>query len=77
MKRITTKQASIMMGVSEQAVRVMIQNGRIPGASCGGSKTRHSYFITDAQIKTLMEGGIANDEGLPLCNGSSADVNRR
>lgn len=57
MKRITTKEAARMLGVSEQGVRMMIQLGRIPGASCGGTKDRRSYFITDAQIKNLMKGG--------------------
>lgn len=57
MKRITTKQASVMLGISEQACRVMIQNGRIPGASYGGSKARRSYYITDEQVTNLMKGG--------------------
>lgn len=46
-----------MMSISEQAVRMMIQLGRIPGASYGGSKTRRSYFITDEQVTNLMKGG--------------------
>ena len=54
--RITIKEAATMMNVGEQQVRVMVQNGRIPGASCGGSDTRRSYFITDTQIKRVMEG---------------------
>lgn len=60
MKRITVKQAAEMMNVGEQQVRVMVQNGRIPGASYGGSKTRRSYFITDTQIENLMKGGFNN-----------------
>jgi excisionase family DNA binding protein len=56
MRRITTKQAAQMMQISEQAVRMMIQLGRIPGASCGGTKARRSYFITDEQVKNLMKG---------------------
>lgn len=56
MKRITTKEAAQMMQISEQGVRMMIQLGRIPGASCGGSKARRSYFVTDEQIANLMKG---------------------
>lgn len=56
MKRITTKEAARMMQISEQGVRMMIQLGRIPGASCGGSKARRSYFVTDEQIANLMKG---------------------
>lgn len=60
MKRITVKRAAEMMNVGVQQVRVMVQNGRIPGASYGGSKTRKSYFITDTQIENLMKGGFNN-----------------
>lgn len=56
MRRITTKEAAQMMQISEQAVRMMIQFGRIPGASCGGSRARRSYFVTDEQIANLMKG---------------------
>jgi len=56
MKRITTKQAAQMMGISEQGLRMMIQLGRIPGASCGGSKARRSYYITDEQVQKIMKG---------------------
>lgn len=54
--RITIKKAAEIMNVGEQQVRVMVQNGRIPGAFCSGSKARRTYFITDTQIKRLMEG---------------------
>jgi len=60
MKRITIKQAAEMMNVGEQQLRIMIQRGRIPGASYGGSKTRRSYFITDEQVRNLMKGGFNN-----------------
>ena len=59
MKRITTKEAARMMQISEQAVRMMIRIGRIPGASCGGTKARRSYFITYEQVANLMKGGKA------------------
>ena len=58
MKRITIKEAAKMMDTSEQAVRVMIFAGRIPGASCGGTKARRSYFITDEQVLRVMKGGV-------------------
>ena len=56
MKRITTKEAARMMQISEQGVRMMIRIGRIPGASCGGTKSRRSYYITDEQVANLMKG---------------------
>lgn len=59
MKRITTKEAARMLQMSVQGVRMMIQIGRIPGASCGGTKARRSYFITDEQVANLMKGGKA------------------
>lgn len=57
MRRITTKEAAQMMQVSEQAIRMKIQLGQIPGALMGGTKGRRSYWITDEQVKNLMKGG--------------------
>ena len=57
MKRITTKEAAQMMGISEQAVRMKICLNQIPGARVGGSKARRSYWITDEQVINLMKGG--------------------
>lgn len=56
MSKITTKQAAQMMGVSEQAVRIMVQLNRIPGATCYGPKHRRTYFITSEQVTNLMKG---------------------
>lgn len=56
MKRITTKEAARMMGIGEQAVRMLCQLGKIPGAICYGPKYRRTYIITDEQIKKLMKG---------------------
>lgn len=56
MKKITIKAASEMAGVSEQAIRVMIQNGVIEGAKCYGPKCRRTYFITDAIMENFMKG---------------------
>lgn len=57
MKKITIKQAAQMMEISEQAVRMMIQFEKIPGATCYGPKHRRTYFVTDAMIQRFMEGG--------------------
>lgn len=56
MKRITTKEAARMMDVGEQAIRMMIQLGKIPGAICYGPKCRRTYILTDEQITNLMKG---------------------
>lgn len=56
MKRITTKEAARMMNVGEQAVRMMVQLEKIPGAICYGPKHHRTYIITDEQIKKLMKG---------------------
>ena len=53
MKKITIEAAADMAGVSQQAMRVMIQHGVIKGATCYGPKYRRTYYVTDAQIKTL------------------------
>ena len=57
MKRITTKEAASMLNVGEQACRMMVQLGKIPGAICYGPKHRRTYIITDEQIIKLMKGG--------------------
>ena len=59
MKKISIKTASEMAGVSVQAMRVMIQNGVIDGATCYGPKTRRTYYVTDAHIKNFMKGAKA------------------
>lgn len=56
MKRITTKEAAQMLNVGEQAVRMMIQLDKIPGAICYGPKTHRTYILTDEQITNLMKG---------------------
>ena len=63
MKFLTIKEASRMMGKPEQAVRMLIQFEKIPGAFCTGPKYRRTYFITDTQIENMMKGGISTDEG--------------
>ena len=59
MKKITTKEAARMMDVGEQAIRMMIQLGKIPGAICYGSKNHRTYILYDEQIKNLMKGAQA------------------
>lgn len=56
MKRITTKEAARMLNVGEQAIRMMVQLDKIPGAICYGPKARRTYIITDEQITNLMKG---------------------
>lgn len=55
---ISIREASKMMQVPEQFVRVSIAKGKIPGAYYlkEDDKTRGTYYVTDAQITTLMEG---------------------
>ena len=63
-KPISIREASIMMQMPEQFVRVAIYAGKIPGAFYIKQEgaTRGQYFITDAQVENLMRGGIT-DEG--------------
>lgn len=56
--RITIKQAAQMMQTSEQFVRMSIALERIPGAF----KVGHAYFITEEQVKNMMEGRINDEE---------------
>jgi hypothetical protein len=56
MKRISIREAARMMQISEQAVRMLCQLGKIPGAICYGPNHRRTYIITDEQIKKIMKG---------------------
>ena len=57
MIRITTLEAAKRMQVGEQAIRMMIQLGKIPGAFCYATKnTRRTYYITDVQVEDAMKG---------------------
>lgn len=56
MKRITPKQAAQMMQCGEQQVRMMIQLGKIPGATYVGELPRRTYYIYDEQIINFMKG---------------------
>lgn len=55
-ERITTKEAAQMMQCGEQQVRMLCQLGKIPGAFCGGSKGRRTYYIYREQIENLRKG---------------------
>lgn len=57
MHKITIKEAARMLGIGEQGVRMMIQNGCIAGATCYGPKHKRTYYVTDAQIINHMKGG--------------------
>ena len=57
MKKITIKEAAARLGVCEQQVHVMIQNGQIIGATYHGPKYRRTYFVTDEQVNNFMKGG--------------------
>ena len=64
MKKLSIKEAAQLMQTSEQAVRMMIQLGRIAGATCYGSKKHRTYYITDEQIFNMTQGykGEQGDE---------------
>ena len=55
---ISIKEASEMMQVHEQFVRVCIAAGKIPGAFYieGKGGKRGKYYITNTQIENMMKG---------------------
>lgn len=57
-KPISIKEASIMMQMPEQFVRVSIAAGKIPGAFYleGKGGKRGKYYITNTQIEKMMKG---------------------
>ena len=57
-KPISIREASIMMQMPEQFVRVSIFKGKIPGAYYleGENGKRGTYYITNTQVRKMMEG---------------------
>lgn len=48
-----------MLGIAEQGTRMLIQLGRIPGATfIEGRDGRKTYYITDVQVQNLMKGEV-------------------
>lgn len=56
--RITIREASKIMQCSEQALRMMIQLGKIPGACSYGEGKRVAYYITEEAVRNFMRGGF-------------------
>ena len=56
--RITIHEAAKIMQCSEQALRMMIQLGRIPGACTYGQGKRIAYYITEEAVRNFMKGGF-------------------
>lgn len=56
--RITIRKASQIMQCSEQALRMMIQLGKIPGACSYGEGKRVAYYITEEAVRNFMRGGF-------------------
>lgn len=61
-KVLTIKEAATQIGVTDEAVRQMIQHGLIPGACCWGSPKHRNYYITDAQIYRFKRGIIGDEK---------------
>ena len=61
---ISIKEASRMMQMPEQFVRVSIFAGKIPGAYYieGKNGKRGQYFVTNKQIENLMKGAWDEEE---------------
>lgn len=55
-KRITVEKASRMMKCGPQQIRMLVRNGKIPGAFCTDVKSRRTYYIYEEQILNLTKG---------------------
>lgn len=53
--RLTVKEASEMLGYPEQAVRVLMQSGKLPIGEVIG-QSRKTYYITAERLKAYMDG---------------------
>ena len=59
MAKLTVKEASKEMEISEQFLRVLIRENKFPWATAtriGGPNTRWTYFINEAGFRNYMDG---------------------
>ena len=56
MKKLSIREAALMLQTSEQGVRELIKKGAIKGAAWYGSEKHRNYYITDGQITAYMKG---------------------
>ena len=53
---LSPKEAADLLGMNTQTLRVLIQNGKIPGASCLKRKINYMYIIPAAAINKFING---------------------
>lgn len=59
---LSPKEAADLLGMNTQTLRVLIQNGKIPGASCLKRKINYLYIIPAAAIHKFINGDFAGGE---------------
>lgn len=57
MNRVSTKQASIELGCSEQYLRLLMQSGLAPIGVIKKNGTRNSYVILRDRLDKFIQGG--------------------
>ena len=55
-RRVTVKEASELLGVSRQYVRIGLQTGRLPFGSAVKTSDRWTYHISAEALRKYMEG---------------------
>lgn len=61
MGKLTIKEASKVMGISEQFLRVLIRQNKFSWATAtqiGGPNTRWTYWINEEAFKRYMDGEV-------------------
>lgn len=60
-QRITIKQAAELLGVSQQFLRIGLQQGKFPfGVAVKTSPSRYTYYINSTQFVKYLSGEIDN-----------------
>lgn len=60
-QRITIKQAAELLGVSQQFLRIGLQQGKFPfGIAVKTSRNRYTYYINSTQFVKYLSGEIDN-----------------
>ena len=60
-QRITIKQAAELLGVSQQFLRIGLQQGKFAfGVAVKTSPSRYTYFINSAHFVKYLQGNLDN-----------------
>ena len=62
MKKVSIKEAAKLMGVSQQFVRIGLQQGIFPFGAAVKMSSRYTYYINEEKLLAYISGGAIGGE---------------